>query len=39
MPEQNPDNKLVTAAKLAGVCVICIGIIYGIVTLITALTS
>ena len=39
MSEQKPENKLVTAAKLAGVCVICIGIIYGIVTLVTALTS
>ena len=37
MAEQKPENKWVTAAKLAGVCVTCIGIIYGIVTLITAL--
>ena len=37
MSQQRPENKWVTAAKLVGVCVTCVGIIYGTVTLITAL--
>lgn len=36
---QKPENKMVTVLKLIGVCVICVGVIYGIVTLITALTA
>lgn len=39
MPEQKPDNKLTTVAKLIGVCVVCIGVVYGIVTLVSALAS
>ena len=39
MTEQKPENKWVTAAKLVGVFVICIGVIYGIVALVTDLTS
>jgi|GEM_PF-925067 hypothetical protein len=39
MSEQKPGNKLTTAAKLIGVCVVCIGAVYGIVTLISALAS
>lgn len=34
MSEQKPESRWLTVAKLAGVCVTCIGIIYGIVTLI-----
>lgn len=37
MSQQKPENKWVTVAKLVGVCVTCVGIIYGIVTLITTL--
>lgn len=39
MPEGRPENKLATFAKLIGVCIVCVGIIYGIVTLVTVLTS
>jgi uncharacterized membrane protein len=39
MSEQKPENKFSVAGKLIGVCVVCIGIVYGIVTLVTALTS
>jgi len=39
MSEQKPENKFVTVAKMLGVCVVCFGLIYGIVTLVTALTS
>jgi uncharacterized membrane protein len=39
MPEQKPDNKFVTAAKLIAVCVICFGTLYGIVSLINFLTA
>ena len=35
MTEQKPENKWVTAAKLVGVCVTCIGVIYGLVMLFT----
>jgi len=35
MTEQKPENKWVTAAKLVGVCVTCIGVIYGLVVLFT----
>jgi hypothetical protein len=36
MPEQKPDNKLVNAAKMVAICIICFGAIYGIVTLVTS---
>jgi len=39
MPEQKPENKVVTFAKMAVVCVVCVGMIYGIVTLVAMLTS
>ncbi len=39
MPEQKPDNKLVTVAKMAAICIICFGTIYGIVALVTLLNS
>jgi hypothetical protein len=39
MPEQEPDNKLVTVAKMAAICIICVGTIYGIVTLVTFLSA
>lgn len=39
MPEQKHENKWLTVAKLLGVCITCVGIIYGIVTLVAALTS
>lgn len=39
MQEQKPENKWSTAAKLVGVCVVCIGIIYAIVTIASILTS
>lgn len=35
MPEQKPENKLIAVAKLIGVCVMCVGIVYGIVSLLT----
>lgn len=37
MPEQKPDNKLVTIGKMIAICVICFGVIYGIVSLVTFL--
>ena len=39
MSERKPENKLLTIAKMVGVCVVCVGIIYGVVTLVTVLTS
>jgi len=39
MSEQKPENNLVKVTKLIGVCVICIGLVYGLVTLVTVLTS
>ena len=39
MSEQKPENKFVTVAKMLGVCIVCFGLIYGIVTLVSALTS
>jgi len=39
MSEQKPDNKLVNIGKMIAICVICVGTIYGIVTLVTFLTS
>lgn len=39
MLEQKPENKWVTVLKLIGVCVICVGVIYGIVTLVSALST
>lgn len=35
MSEPEPENKLLTVAKLIGVCVVCVGIVYGIVSLLT----
>lgn len=39
MSEQKSGGKLVTVAKMIGVCITCLGIIYGIVTLIDAFAS
>lgn len=39
MSENKPENKLVTVAKMVGVCIVCTGVIYGVVALITFLTS
>jgi len=39
MSDQKPENKIVTIAKFIGVCIVCVGAVYGIVTLVTALTS
>ncbi|MEY2819890.1 MAG: hypothetical protein RL275_3353 [Chloroflexota bacterium] len=39
MTEQKPESKFITVAKMVGVCIVCFGLIYGIVTLMTALTS
>lgn len=39
MSEEKPENKLVTIARMISVCVVCVGLVYGIVTLVTALTS
>lgn len=39
MSEQKPDGKMVTVAKMIGVCITCVGIIYGIVTLFDAFAS
>jgi hypothetical protein len=39
MPEQKPENKWITVAKLVGVCIVCVGAVYGIVALVTVLTS
>ena len=39
MPEQKPDNKFVTVAKMVAICIICFGIIYGIVSLVTFLNA
>ena len=38
MSEQKPVNKLVTAAKMIAICILCFGIVYGIVSLVTFLT-
>jgi hypothetical protein len=39
MSDQKPDNNLTKIAKLVGVCLVCFGLVYGIVSLVTALTS
>ena len=39
MPDQKPENKWLTAAKMLGVCITCVGIVYGIVILINAFSS
>lgn len=39
MSEQKPDNKFVTAAKMVAICVICFGVIYGLVSLVTFLNA
>ena len=39
MSEQKPDNKLVNVAKMIAICIICVGTIYGVVSLVTFLTS
>jgi|CXWL01.1.fsa_nt_gi hypothetical protein len=39
MPEQKPDNKLLTVGKMTAICVICFGVIYGIVSLFKLLTA
>lgn len=39
MSEKKPENKLMTIAKMIGVCVVCVGVVYGVVTLVTSLTS
>ena len=39
MTEQKPENKWVTAAKLVGVCITCIAVIYGLVVLVTAFST
>jgi uncharacterized membrane protein len=39
MSEKKPENKLLIFAKMAGVCVVCVGIVYGVVTLVTSLSS
>lgn len=38
-PENQPDGKLRMAVKLLLICVICFGAIYGMVSLIAALTQ
>ena len=37
MYEQKPDNKLITVAKMIAICILCFGIVYGIVSLVTLL--
>ncbi len=39
MSEQKPENKFVAVAKMAAICALCIGIIYGIVSLVTFLRA
>lgn len=39
MSEQKPDNKFLTVGKMIAICVICFGVIYGIVSLIQLLTA
>ena len=39
MSEQKPESKLITVSKMVAICAICVGTIYGIVTLVTFLTS
>lgn len=39
MSGEEPENKLLTFAKMVGVCAVCVGVVYGLVTLVTALTS
>ena len=39
MPEQNTDSKLVTVVKMVAICIICFGVIYGIVSLVTFLNA
>ena len=38
MYEQKPDNKLITIAKMIAICILCFGIVYGIVSLVAFLT-
>ena len=38
MSEQKPESKLAIVLKMAAICVICVGTIYGIVMLVTFLT-
>ena len=39
MSEQKPDNKFVIVAKMVAICVICFGVIYGFVSLVTFLNA
>lgn len=39
MSDQKPDNKLINVAKMIAICIICVGLIYGLVSLITFLTT
>ncbi len=39
MSGQKPDNRWLTVAKLVGVCITCFGVVYGLVTLVNALSS
>ncbi len=39
MSGEEPKNKLATLAKMVGVCAVCVGVVYGLVALVTSLTS
>jgi len=39
MSEQKSEGKWQTAKKMIGVCITCVGIVYGIVALVNALSS
>jgi hypothetical protein len=39
MSEQKPGNKLITIGKMIAICVICLGVIYGIVSLVMYLSA
>lgn len=39
MSDQKPDNKLINVAKMIAICITCLGLIYGLVSLITFLTK
>ncbi len=39
MPERKTDSKLTAVGKMIAICIICFGIIYGLVSLVTILTA
>lgn len=35
MPEQTPRDKLVTVGKMIAICILCFGLVYAVVALVT----